>query len=136
MKKLILAIVAAIPFVATGALPALAQQNAAQNQGSQQQPTLDPWKTSRSSDAALNLDQTEIRHMQEALNRTGFEAGRDDGIMGPRTQQALREFQEDNGLHSIGTADRETLVALSIDAFNTQPAIERADRPATVEPGK
>jgi peptidoglycan hydrolase-like protein with peptidoglycan-binding domain len=134
MKNLILATVASIPFVMGGSPSTLAQQSAAANQGGQQQSTTGHPATSQGSNAAVNLDQTEVRHMQEALNRAGFEAGRDDGIMGPRTQQALREFQEDNGLHPTGTADRQTIVALSIDAFNAQPAAGR--RPATVEPDK
>jgi peptidoglycan hydrolase-like protein with peptidoglycan-binding domain len=136
MKKLILATVAAIPFVTGGVLPTLAEQNAAPHQVSQQQSTTGQPKTSQGSDAPLSLDQTEIRHMQEALNRAGFEAGRDDGIMGPRTEHALREFQEDNGLHPTGTANRETIVALSVDAFIAQPATEPASQPAAVEPGK
>jgi peptidoglycan hydrolase-like protein with peptidoglycan-binding domain len=136
MKKLILATIAAIPFVTGGPLSALAQQSAAANPGGQQQSTTGHQATGRSGNAALSLDQTEVRHMQEALNRAGFAAGRDDGIMGPRTQQALRAFQEDNGLHPTGTADKQTIVALSIDAFNAQPASGRSGRPSTVEPDK
>jgi peptidoglycan hydrolase-like protein with peptidoglycan-binding domain len=136
MKNLILATVAAIPLVTGGALSTLAQQHALENQGGQQQSTTAQPTTSQRSNAALSLDQIEVRHMQEALNRAGFEAGRDDGIMGPRTQQALREFQEGNGLHPTGTADEQTLVALSIDSFNAQPATERPSRPTTVEPDK
>ncbi|MDO9501340.1 peptidoglycan-binding protein [Falsiroseomonas sp.] len=54
------------------------------------------------------------RDVQRALNDRGFNAGGVDGIMGPRTRGALREFQRANGLTATGRADQATLSALNV----------------------
>jgi hypothetical protein len=49
-----------------------------------------------------------VRRAQEALRSQGQDPGPIDGIMGPRTRRALREFQKANGLQQTGTLDAET----------------------------
>jgi hypothetical protein len=49
---------------------------------------------------------------QTLLTALGYQPGPADGLMGPRTGSALREFQVANGLSATGQADPETLVAL------------------------
>ncbi|MER0239726.1 efflux RND transporter periplasmic adaptor subunit [Fulvimarina sp. MAC8] len=44
-----------------------------------------------------------VRMAQEALNTLGYEAGPTDGLMGASTRDAIRAFQEDNGLKTTGT---------------------------------
>jgi peptidoglycan hydrolase-like protein with peptidoglycan-binding domain len=39
-----------------------------------------------------------VRDTQVGLNRLGYDAGPADGVMGPRTRQAIRTFQANNGL--------------------------------------
>ena len=61
-----------------------------------------------------NLNQSEIRQMQQALNQKGFNVGRADGRLGPRTKNALNKFQSKQGLQQTGTPDEQTLAALGI----------------------
>lgn len=54
-----------------------------------------------------------IRKLQRALRAEGYSIGVVDGVLGTRTQIALKEFQSDNGL-PIGNLNMETLEALGI----------------------
>ena len=45
--------------------------------------------------------------------------GKIDGVLGPQTKQALKEFQEKNGLQQTGSLDRRTLTALNGAAPST-----------------
>ena len=51
--------------------------------------------------------------MQARLNNLGFAAGKEDGIMGPRTEAALRTFQNTQGLEETGQSDGPTRDALT-----------------------
>lgn len=53
-----------------------------------------------------------ISGMQARLNQCGYNAGPVDGIIGPRTQAALRKFQKDQGLSVTGEQNQETNDAL------------------------
>lgn len=50
------------------------------------------------------VSQPNIRYIQERLITLGYKAGSTDGAMGPRTRQAIRDYQSDNGLHIDGRA--------------------------------
>lgn len=54
---------------------------------------------SKPLDASPNVDWQGI---QEALNALGYDVGEADGIFGPRTRSALRDWQRGNGLTSDG----------------------------------
>jgi membrane-bound lytic murein transglycosylase B len=43
-----------------------------------------------------------IRAVQEKLNTMGFDAGTADGIIGPNTHRAIRNFQQDTGMEVDG----------------------------------
>ncbi len=51
----------------------------------------------------------DVRELQRRLNRLGFDAGYDDGLFGPQTVDAVREFQLNTGLLVDGIAGRETI---------------------------
>jgi Putative peptidoglycan binding domain len=53
-------------------------------------------------------DQKLVREAQIALRDAGFYPGRIDGVMGPRTRAALREFQASQGLPQTGRLDTTT----------------------------
>ncbi len=55
-----------------------------------------------------------VRSGQEALARHGLEVGAIDGILGPRTQAALRAFQQQRSLTVSGQFDPGTLKALDV----------------------
>ncbi len=59
---------------------------------------------------------TVLGQAQTALSREGFYTGETDGAAGPRTSQALREYQNAYGLPSSGRLDPATLDALGIAA--------------------
>jgi hypothetical protein len=59
-----------------------------------------------------------IRRAQEILTRKGYDIGVVDGVIGPRTEAALRNFQEKAGLAPSGRLDAETLRALDSAAGN------------------
>ena len=54
----------------------------------------------------------DVLDLQEKLNALGFDAGRGDGIFGPHTADALREFQRNVGAVIDGICGPESIAAL------------------------
>jgi predicted small secreted protein len=63
---------------------------------------------------ALHIGRAEIREVQTALNRGGFNVGEPNGVLGPRTKKALAAFQKQHGFEATGKIDRATLDALRV----------------------
>jgi hypothetical protein len=61
---------------------------------------------------AMNLDRGQIREVQIELQRQGFEIGEPDGMLGPRTKDALMAFQKQRGFQATGEIDHDTFAAL------------------------
>ena len=72
---------------------------------------------SRDRSAAWNnpdrAQSAEVRAMQEALKDRGYNPGPIDGLMGPRTAAALREYQRTEKLTVTGQMDAATVSSLS-----------------------
>ena len=66
--------------------------------------------------STLDLSSDDYRAIQTMLNAGGFDAGTPDGAWGNGSRNAMRAFQEQNGLPVTGAPDRATL-----DAFGAQP---------------
>ncbi len=120
MRKIALAAVAALALPLAG--PALAQQNStnqtAPPQGQHQvQPNGQQMQSQNQGggQAQEQLSQNEVKQLQQALDRQGFQAGRQDGKLGPETKDALRKFQNSKGLQATGEPDQQTLQALGIN---------------------
>ena len=64
--------------------------------------------------APARHDAPTIRSVLQALQDKGFDIGPIDGIIGPRTRAALREFQERQGMPATGRLDAETLSRLNV----------------------
>jgi hypothetical protein len=62
--------------------------------------------------AGDGLDEPVCR-LQRDLNRSGYDAGRVDGILGPSTRQAIRAFQRDQGLPQDGLMTSQLLARLA-----------------------
>jgi N-acetylmuramoyl-L-alanine amidase len=54
----------------------------------------------------------DVRALQRRLASLGFDAGREDGIFGPRCDRAVREFQRNVGREGDGILGPDTLLAL------------------------
>jgi peptidoglycan hydrolase-like protein with peptidoglycan-binding domain len=57
-----------------------------------------------------------VKAVQQALKDKGHDPGEIDGMMGPRTQAALKDFQTKEGLKSSGKLDAETMTKLGVQA--------------------
>jgi N-acetylmuramoyl-L-alanine amidase len=58
----------------------------------------------------------EVKTIQAKLKQWGYYAGQADGIYGPKTEAAVKWFQEKNGLTADGIAGPETLKSMGISA--------------------
>jgi N-acetylmuramoyl-L-alanine amidase len=54
----------------------------------------------------------DVSELQRRLNALGFDAGREDGILGPETETGLRRFQRERGLVPDGVCGPATITAL------------------------
>ncbi|HEX6209788.1 MAG TPA: peptidoglycan-binding protein [Methylomirabilota bacterium] len=72
--------------------------------------------------------QGDVRAAQQALRARGFDPGPVDGVMGPRTSAAVREFQEKENLTVTGRIDDETRDRLMVAG---SPAASPASEPTT-----
>jgi len=70
--------------------------------------------------STLQLDRSQVRVVQRALNERGCNAGPVDGIIGPKTRGAIRAYQENEGLAVTGLPNQETLLALAPSTTDTQ----------------
>ena len=55
-----------------------------------------------------------VRNVQQALIDQGYQVGPVDGRMGPKTREALRDFQQKQGIQANGRLDEQTLAALGV----------------------
>ena len=107
------------------ALPAVAQQS----QGGTAPP-------SREETIPLQLRAEQVMAMQRKLNERGFFAGRVDGLWGPDTSAAVRNFQQKNSLSPTGRLDPGTLQALGIADAAASPAVASPAAALPATPGQ
>jgi putative peptidoglycan binding protein len=128
----------------------------AQEPSNRNQPTQNPSNTNQAAQNRPNNDQSipsnslspdGVREVQQALSKNGFRAGPADGRWGPKTSEALKQFQQSKNLQAAGQLDQQTLSELGVDASSLQPlnsatarhtaspafARSRARRPARVQ---
>jgi DNA polymerase sigma len=81
--------------------------NQAQNQQNQEnnQQTISPDKLSRH----------QVQQIQQALDKNGFQVGRVDGRWGPKTDDAVKQFQQSKNIQSNGQLDQQTLSDLGLN---------------------
>ncbi|MDI7259575.1 MAG: peptidoglycan-binding protein [Thermodesulfobacteriota bacterium] len=53
-----------------------------------------------------------ITGLQARLNNLGFDCGKIDGVVGPKTEAAIKAFQKQEGLTESGKTDQQTLERL------------------------
>jgi len=71
-------------------------------------------RRTRSTPHAPQSASPTVRSAQQALNDRGYNAGPPDGVWGPTTEGAVRQFQQAQRLQPTGTLDKETLSALGV----------------------
>ena len=67
----------------------------------------------------------QVRQLQQALIGMGYLTGKADGSYGPKTREAVRDFQKDFGLGADGSAGPDTMTALKNAVVAIQNALAR-----------
>lgn len=108
--------------------PTLAALGLTKEAGAPQRISYQP--TGERNSAAV-MAPAKARQVQQNLADRGYDPGPVDGIIGPKTRDALRSFQNDQKLAASGRADRQTLAALGVGAGNvgTQTGQTPSDMP-------
>ena len=55
-----------------------------------------------------------IKQVQQALKQQNMYRGQIDGVWGPRTQAAVRQYQQKNNMAASGQLDQQTLASLNV----------------------
>ena len=84
-------------------------------------------------EAALALDRPTRRLIQQGLRNEGFDPGTPDGLFGPRTRAAIREWQQSRGASPAGYLNREEAELLRTAAM-TPPAVSGSAPPSPAAP--
>jgi peptidoglycan hydrolase-like protein with peptidoglycan-binding domain len=66
------------------------------------------------------VDSGTVRQVQQTLNQRGVRIAT-DGVMGPRTEAAIKTFQRSQNLEPTGQLNRQTLAALGLEPRVTEP---------------
>ncbi|HVV92318.1 MAG TPA: peptidoglycan-binding domain-containing protein [Hyphomicrobiales bacterium] len=125
MKSIALALVAATAL----SLPALAQTSPTANEqtqtpSSQVQTSPSGGMQSNKSEISTpispeSLSKQQIKQVQQALNQNGFQNVKPDGVWGPDTADALKQFQQKQNIQANGELDQQTLSALNVQVSSS-----------------
>ncbi|HTI83342.1 MAG TPA: peptidoglycan-binding domain-containing protein [Acetobacteraceae bacterium] len=83
-----------------------------------------------------------IRQVQQALLQQNMYRGQVDGVWGPQTQSAVRQYQQKNNLNASGQLDQQTLGSLNVGGGqnygnnNGQPPSNQASGNAQPQPSQ
>jgi len=89
---------------------------------------------------AIEILRAEVRQAQQRLQREGLDTGPADGLPGAATMEALRAYQQQNGLRVTGHLDNRTRQALGLSPTASQKSASEAllsrfiDKPPLVYP--
>ena len=75
-----------------------------------------------------------IREAQRALGELGYRPGPIDGVVGPRTRDALARYQRSQKIPETGYLDVETMVRLDIHERVSRPAARLGEATARATP--
>jgi peptidoglycan hydrolase-like protein with peptidoglycan-binding domain len=71
-------------------------------------------KADKASRSAAGGNKEQVKAVQQALKDKGHDPGEVDGVMGQKTQSALRDFQKKEGLKETGRLDSESASKLGV----------------------
>lgn len=81
--------------------------------------------------ARANMSREQIASMQRALIARNLYQGEADGVWGPKTESAVKNFQTQSGLESTGVLNEPTARALGLDTGAVErQAVSGTDAPA------
>ena len=128
MNKFLLGLLAS----AAIAIPAAAQTTPSGPQTEHTQPPM----AAPGDMSPQNLSREQVMELQNALKAKGYDVGPADGVWGPNTANALRNFQDKQGL-SGGQLNSQTLSALGIDStrYGNPQQTTPGSQPPSVAPG-
>ena len=93
-----------------------------------------PHPSSTPIPTAHNGDRGDIVELvQTRLSGLGYAVGQIDGIYGNKTMNAVKAFQEDNGLEATGEIDKRTFVEIAT-LYKTQQAVNRKNNTIRATP--
>ena len=72
------------------------------------------------------LHRQDIEKVQETLRDKGYDTGKVDGILGPRTREGIRQYQKAENLPVTGTLDAETAGKLGVGPESTGGSFKAA----------
>lgn len=75
----------------------------------------------------------DVREVQTQLNRLGYEAGPEDGLMGSRTRSAIRDYQEDEGLLVTGQPSRSLLNHINESVEERRSSVEKPEEDTSTQ---
>jgi peptidoglycan hydrolase-like protein with peptidoglycan-binding domain len=73
----------------------------------------------------VKMDEQTIRDVQQKLKEAGHDVGKVDGKWGPKTSNALKEFQQAQGVPATGELDSQTLSALGVEGSGSETLAEQ-----------
>lgn len=78
---------------------------------------------------------TNVRQLQQALTKQGFNPGAKDGIFGPKTEAALKAFQKSKGITVDGVFGPQSRAAFTnnVNTSPSKPNSGSASKPTTPE---
>jgi peptidoglycan hydrolase-like protein with peptidoglycan-binding domain len=89
---------------------------------------------SQGGQGSVSFSQEEIRRVQMVLKEKGFEI-EVDGLLGPRTKEALMTFQRREGIQVSGQIDVRTMTALGLSEMGDRQGREGGRQPSTAGQG-
>lgn len=113
-----------------------AQQNNTQQPNQQQanEPNQNGQQASSEAISPNQLGHNGVRKVQQALAKHGFHSGRADGIWGPGTRTALKDFQKSKGLPSKGRLNQQTLSDLGVNIAMNDTGNQNNDQNGSANP--
>lgn len=106
LSHLLIAGAAAVSFSAFGA---------DEQKQDQQQPQAQSRQGAQSGQQGQQqMNQETVKQVQQKLSQSGHQL-QVDGIMGPKTQAALKDYQQQKGLKATGRLDQQTMASLGVE---------------------
>ena len=98
----------------TGSTGSAMQQDQQRPKGMESPSGRSSMDSMKHSSASGQWSREDVKSVQEALKNKGHDPGPIDGVMGARTQQALRGFQRAQNTQTTGQLDSSTASALGV----------------------